>query len=340
LSKKAQERYGVKTKKAQGGSLASHVSAPASVNHAPDQKYHVSPLVKGRISELKVTVGDTVEKGQTLAVLRSIELGKARAAVQEAKARLDAAKSNFERAEKLKKKGIVSERRYLKAKQEFETAKADLNAARSELETYGVRGGSGPYYSLQSEISGRVIEQHASEGEVKGPSESLFVVADTSRVWVIGKVYERDISKVDKGMKASVTLEAYPSRTWRGTVDWVADVVDPKTRNLRVRIELENEKRTIRPGMFGGIHLRAKDADEVALVPVGAVQKVHGKQVVFVPGDKARHYKAKRVETGEEGKGMIEIRQGLKPGETYVTKGAFDLRATLTAASRSGGHHH
>jgi cobalt-zinc-cadmium efflux system membrane fusion protein len=340
LTEKAQQRYGLQTKQARGGRLASHVSAPASVKHAANQKIEISPLVKGRISEMKVTVGDRVEKGQTLAVLRSIELGKARAAVQRAKSHHEIAKSNFQRVEGLREKGIVSERRHLEAKREFESAKAKLSAARSELQTYGVGGGSGPYYTLESEIAGRVIEQNASEGEVKGPSDSLFVVANTESVWVIGEVFERDISKVEKRMEATVTLEAYPSRTWRGTVDWVADTVDTETRNLQVRVELSNKDGSLRPGMFGAVHLEATHPDKVALVPVGAVQKVHGQQVVFVPGDKPRHYRAQPVETGEEGKGMIEIRSGLEPGDTYITKGAFDLRATLTASSRSGGHHH
>ena len=340
LSQKAQERYKIETKNARGGRLSSHVSAPATVQFAPDRKQHVSPLVRGRISELKVTVGDTVKKGETLAVLRSIELGKARAAVQAAKSDLKIATSNFERVEKLNKKGIVSERRFLEAKQRLESARAALESARSELDTYGVSGGSGPYYTLESDIAGRIIKQTASEGEVRGPSETLFVVGQADPVWVIADVFERDIAKVERGMEASVTLEAYPSRTWRGTVDWVADTVDSKTRTLRARIELPNPDGTLRPGMFGAVHLTTDPPDKLALVPVGAVQKVDEQQVIFTPADEPRHYRAQPVETGAEEKGLSEIRSGLKPGATYVTRGAFDLRATLTASSRSGGHHH
>lgn len=340
LTEKAESRYELEVKQARGGSLADRVSAPAKVKHSPARKLHVTPLVKGRVSELHVTVGDRVEEGDPLAVMRSIELGRARAAVESATSDLEVARSNFERVEKLRADGIVSDRRFLEAKSEFESAKADLQAARSELETYGVGGGSGPHYTLTSEIDGRVIEQHVSEGEVKSPSESMLMVADNSPVWVVGRVYERDIPKVERGMKASVTLESYPSRTWRGEVDWVADTVDEETRNLRVRVELPNEEGTLRPGMFGRVHLEAEQAGEVPLVPVGAVQKVHDRQVVFVPGDKPHHYRAKSVETGEEGNGMVEVRSGLQPGDEFVTQGAFDLKATLTASSRSGGHHH
>ncbi len=341
LTEKAESRYELQTRQARGGSLADRVSAPAKVEHSPARKLHVTPLVRGRVSELHVTVGDRVEEGDPLAVMRSIELGRARAAVESAQSALEVARSNFERVETLEADGIVSERRFLEAKSEFESAKADLQAARSELETYGVGGGSGPHYTLTSEIDGRVIEQHVSEGEVKGPSASMLVVADNTPVWVVGRVYERDIPKVERGMDASVTLESYPSRSWRGEVDWVADTVDEETRNLQVRVELPNDEGRLRPGMFGAVHLEAEQTDEVALVPVGAVQRIHeGRQVVVVPGDEPRHYRATPVETGEEGDGMVEIGSGLQPGDEFVTKGAFDLRATLTAASRSGGHHH
>lgn len=340
LTKKAEERFGVETQKAEAGSLADRVTAPAKVEHDPSQKQKVSPLVSGRVSNLNVTVGDRVEQGQQLAVLRSIELGEARAEVEQAKSDLKIAKADFERVKELKAEGIASERRFLEAKQKLQTARADLSAARSTLQTYGVGGGQGPFYGLSSEIDGRVIEQFGSDGEVKGPNEPLFLLADNSPIWVIGDVYERDIANVEKGMTATVTLEAYPARTWRGTVDWVADTVDPETRNMAVRVELPNEDGAIRPGMFGAVHLEAKQSEKHALVPVGSVQKAHGETVVFVPGDKPRHYRAQSVETGAEAKGLVEIRSGLAPGDVYVTRGAFDLKATLTAASRSGGHHH
>jgi cobalt-zinc-cadmium efflux system membrane fusion protein len=341
LTEKAESRYELKVKQARGGSLVDRVSAPAKVKHSPDRKLHVTPLVKGRVSELHVTVGDRVEEGDPLAVMRSIELGRARAAVERATSDLEVARSNFERVEKLRADGIVSDRRFLEDKSEFESAKADLQAARSELETYGVGGGSGPHYTLTSEIDGRVIEQHVSAGEVKIPSEAMLMVADNSPVWVVGRVYERDIPKVERGMKATVTLASYPSRSWRGEVDWVADTVDEETRNLEVRVELPNEQGTLRPGMFGTVLLEADQTDEVAVVPVGAVQTVQdGRQVVFVPAGEPRHYRATPVETGEEGDGMVEIRSGLQPGDEFVTQGAFDLKATLTASSRSGGHHH
>ncbi len=340
LTEKALERYGIQTEKAERGRLEDRVSAPAKVQFVPSQKAHVSPLVAGRISELNATVGDRVERGDQLAVLRSVELGEARAAVDEAQAQFDIAETNFERVERLRDKGIVSEQKLLKAKQTRAEARARLKSARSTLETFGVGGGQGPFYGLQSELEGRVIKQRASEGETKKPGESLFVVADRSPVWVIGTVFERDINKVEPGMKATVTMQSHPSREWQGTVDWVADQVDDKTRNLEVRVELPNEDGSLKPGMFGTVHLEAQRQGEMALVPVGAVQKAHGQQMVFVPTDAPRTFRGVPVETGDESKGLVEIRSGLEPGDMYVTKGAFDLRATMTAASRSGGHHH
>ncbi|MFB6262880.1 MAG: efflux RND transporter periplasmic adaptor subunit [Bradymonadaceae bacterium] len=339
LSKRAVERYGIQVETARGGNLAGRVSATAKVRHEPSRVARVTPLVRGQVSELKVTVGDTVEAGQTLAVIRSSKLGKARAAVEAAQAEVEVARADYQRVKKLHEKNVVSERKLLDARQKKKTAEAKLAQARSTLEAFGVSGGSGPFYPIEAGVEGRVIEQKATVGEVKGPKSTLFRVASNQPVWVIGQITESDIRKVEPGMQATVTVQAYPARQWKGTVDWVADTVDRDTRTLEVRVELSNDDGALRPGMFGAVHVKPEKGSKYAVVPVGAVQQAHGQQVVFVPGEKDRHFRAQPVETGAERSGLVEIRNGLSAGDEFVTKGAFDLKATLTASSRSGGHH-
>ncbi|MFB6374668.1 MAG: efflux RND transporter periplasmic adaptor subunit [Bradymonadaceae bacterium] len=335
------EDYGVTVEKVQMGRLAEMVEATAKVKNDVERVAHISPFVKGQITKLYVSLGDRVEAGQTVARMQSVELGKARAAVQQAQAKLEVAESNFERQKKLKDKGIASERAFIEARGELKTARAELEAARAELQTYGVSGGSGPYYPLRSKIKGTVIEQHAAVGETKSSNDSLFVVADQSVAWVIGQVAEKDIHKVEKGMDAVVTMDAYPDRSWTGTVDWVADTVDEETRVLPVRIVLDNPERTLKPGMFGTVQLKPSNIpDPVPMVPVDAVQKVHGKDAVFVPGDKKGVFKPKQVEVGAESGGLVEITSGLSAGDEIVTAGAFDLKAALTAKGRSAAHSH
>lgn len=341
LDAEAIERVGIQVASVDTGSLRDDVQATAAVEHDVNRIAHIAPMVEGQISEVRATLGDTVEAGQTLAVMRSVELGQARSAVQEARAALEVARQNFERQQKLVDKGIAAERSFIEAEGELKTAKARYQAARSGLSALGVVGGSGPTYPLKSHIDGTIIEQHASIGETKGPQDELFVVADQSEVWIVGQVAEKDAHLVRPGMTALVTLDAYPDRTWEGTVDWIASTVDQKTRLLPVRVELDNPKNQLKPGMFATIHLSAKDATRtVPLVPVDAVQQLGNRNVVFVPGDHDGEFRAQPVELGTESGGLVEVIEGLSAKSKIVSDGAFDVKAAMTAGGRSAAHHH
>jgi cobalt-zinc-cadmium efflux system membrane fusion protein len=334
------ERYGLETSEAEAGRLAGRVTAPARIDYPPNKRAHISPLVSSRIAETHVSVGDRVDPGETLATLRSIELGRARAAVDEARAEREVAESNFERLKKLYEQDVVAERRFLAAKGELETARANLQAARSEIQTYGVSSGHGPFYSLTADVGGRVVSQHAAPGEVKSPSEPLFTVASADEVWVVADVSQAAIRKVEVGMSATVLVDAYPARSWKGKIDWVAQQVDDENRTLPIRVALSNKNGVLKPGMYADVLMFPGDSNKHALVPVGAIQKVHGRRVVFVPTDKPQTFKPVTVDVGAEQDGMAEILSGLAPGDSYVSSGAFDLKATATAAARSASHSH
>ncbi|MGM0577758.1 MAG: efflux RND transporter periplasmic adaptor subunit [Myxococcota bacterium] len=341
LAPEALERAGVRVKPVETGSLRDDVEATATVKHDVSRVAHISPLVEGQVVEVPTSLGDEVEVGQVVAVMRSVALGKARAAVQEARARVDVARSNFRRQRRLRKAGIASERSLVEAKGALREAEAGLEGAAARLETLGVKGGEGATYPLRSRIAGTVIEQHATLGEAKGPRDALFVVADDSEVWVVGRVYEKDIPKIHEGMKALVTLRAYPDRVWRGEIGWVGRSVDPDTRALPIRVTLDNPDGELRPGMFANIQLTSDDAGHThPLVPVDAVQRVGGEEVVFVPGEEEGVFVPRPVELGVESGGLVEILEGLEPGRPVVTAGAFDLKAALTASGRSAAHQH
>ena len=198
----------------------------------------------------------------------------------------------------------------------------------------------GSKYHLESDLSGEVIEQNASIGDVKAPGEPLFVVADDSEVWVVGRAFERDLGQIQKGQKALLSFDGYSNRQWKDEVAWVSRVVDRGTRNVKLRVVLDNKKGHLRAGMYGTIELRSTSTDSSnAVVPIDAVQKIGHRQFIFT-AEANRKYKARRVVLGEESGGMVTITSGIEPGDEYVRKGAFDLKATMTAGSRAGGHHH
>jgi len=325
----------------QEGVLKDALEVPAEVQLPPDHIAHVSPLVEGQLLNVKVGIGQEIKKGQALATLRSVTLGRARAEYARTTALRDVAKRTLERQEKLREEGISSERSYLDAKSAYEQAGAERSAARSGLSVFGAAGGSGPDMTLVSPIAGTLVERHATNGENVSPSDSLFIIADTSKVWVIGQAYERQLSRVVPEMKATLTLTAFPSKSWDGTVSYVGATITETTRTLPIRVELDNEDGLLRPGLFGRLRLfPAKGATPGVLVPLTAIQDLNGVPVIFVPGDEPGEFRSVPVTLGRENKVQVEVVKGLAANEAIVVEGGFILKSELIRGQLGHGHAH
>lgn len=342
LTPEAIKRAGVRVAPVAEGVGGEPVEIPAEVQPNPDRVAHVNPLVEGQLLTVNATFGDQVKAGAKLATLRSIALGDARAELVHARALMRIAKKELERQKTLRAERISSERALLKAQLDMEEAEAREDAALARLLVFGVKGGSGPDTALVSPISGVVLNRHATRGENVSPQQTLFVIADLSRVLVIGRVPERHVRQVRAGMKASLMLHAYPSRVWTGRVEVVDAALDEQTRTLAIRIALDNAEGLLKPGLYGSLRLTPADAggDHVALVPAEAVQQVGAQRVVFVPGDHGGAFARRAVTVGRRSGDMLEIVRGVKPGEPVVVSGAFVLKSELMRAQLGHGHAH
>jgi cobalt-zinc-cadmium efflux system membrane fusion protein len=335
------ERSGIQTEPVRAEQLVGGVDAPAEVQLNPDRTAHVTPMVPGQIDEVRVSLGDSVEANQVLATMRSVALGEARSSVANARAAVEVARSNFVRQEELKREGIGSQRAYLEAQGALRGAESDLAAANERLHVYGGRKGSGSTTTIRSPLSGTVIERHATPGEVVSDGSSLFMVSDLSRVWVVGRVYEQDVAAARIGAPAVVSLQAYPGRLWEGEVSYVSHTLDPHTRTLDVRVELDNPDGTLRPGLFGRISLsRDHDSPEqVPVIPQSAVQRIDGQTMVFVATDEVGVFVPTFVTLGARARGKVEVRDGVVEGDPVVVSGAFTLKSELLAGQISEGDH-
>lgn len=337
LSKLAIERSGIRLGEPVRQVLSGALVVPAEVRLDPDRTAHIHPIVQSQVASVRVKLGDDVEKGQVLAELRSVELGEAGADIAKARAEVQVAQDRLARQHQLVDAGVGAQRALVEAEGELKQAKAALRAAQARARIYGGAGGG----RVKSPIAGTVIERHATPGEVAAPDKSLFVVAAIEEVWVVGRVYEKDVGSVRKGAPAIVRLGAYPERSWKGTIDYVAPVLDETTRSAEVRVTLANPERALKPGLFGTIALGASDAGAPSLVvPEGAVQEVEGKTVVFAPGDEEGEFVAVPVVPGSRAQGLVEIVQGIAPGKKVVVAGAFTLKSALLASELEEGHEH
>lgn len=332
LTKQVVERSGIRWTKAERRHLARTISAPAEVAFDPDRTAHVGPLTEGRVTRVPVKVGDRVDRNAALAVLSSVAGAESRAALLQAQASLELARTNLRRQEELHASGLDTERVHQEAVAAVRRAEAEIEAARQ-------RAGLTGDLTLRSPLAGTVVERHATAGETVGPESKLFTVADLSRVWVIGRVYERDVGAVRVGTASRLTLEAYPGRNWNANLVYVAGALDHETRTLPVRVELENPDGALRPGLFGTLAIEAGDAIEALAVETASVQRIGNRTIAFVhqgTTEDRERFALREVQIGRAFGTFVEVTSGIQEGDAVVTTGSFTLKSQLLRDTLAG----
>ncbi len=327
LSAAAIERSEIRLEEATQEVLFGGVEVPAEVQLDPDRTAHVSPIFQGQIAEVRASIGDTVAANDVLVVLRSVALGETRAALAAAQAELLVAEENHQRQQELHEAGIGARRNLVAAEGSLAQARARLSGLRSRASVYG-RGGRGAQTAIRSPIAGRILARHATVGEVVDPGTTLFEIADLTRVWVMGRVFARDVESAQMGAPATLSLRSVPERNWTGTLDYVAPALDADTRTLPVRMVLDNEDGSLRPGLFGTLRLPGSDTTPALTIAATAVQSIEGEPYVFIPeGEEA--FRAVPMRIGRRDHGRVEVLEGLSAGDRYVASGAFVLKSEV-----------
>lgn len=345
------ERLELAVEPAQEGSARATVSAPGTVAFDPDRVARIGPRLSAKAVRVVRDLGESVEAGDTVAILDSVALGKAKARYLTARARLETARAAYRREKDLAAEKISSEAEVLEARARFVEARAERDALREELRLYGLSAEaigaiapSGPeplsYYRLTAPVSGVVQRRDLVPGQTVEPTEAPVHIVDTGQMWVWVDAFERDLPRLAPGQPVELSVRALPEAQFTGTVGWISRELDEKNRTVRLRAVVDNPAGLLRAGMFGTARIRTGTGASYALVPVDAVQTLEGRSVVFVPAGDEGRFRAQPVELGEEGGRGVEIRRGLLPGDPVVVAGAFDLKSALTARTRSAGHDH
>lgn len=302
---------------------------------------HVGPKTQGRVTDLRAELGSRVREGDILAHLESPDVGVTRSQLVEAEALLAIAQETFDRETRLEAAGISSRREVLDAEGQLRTIEASLRSAEERLRLFGAAAhGDGGHFDVVAPYDGVVVERHAGRGEVVGPADQLFTIADLTVLWIELDIFERDMSRVTEDQPVELTTAAWPGRSFPARIVYVADVLDAQSRTVRARVEVDNSDGALKPGMFATAFINTAAGRTVVAVPRDAVQNVEGQDVVWIPGDEAGAFLANPVLLGEElPGGMVAIEAGLTAGDPVVVAGAFTLKAEL-AKGEFGGHGH
>jgi membrane fusion protein, heavy metal efflux system len=316
------------------------VSTPGKVEANPNRLSHVVLPVAGRVAAVRVRLGDFVKQGDVVLTLESSDVDQAtstylqaeasvtqaRAALAKAQADLDRMRDLFEHNAVAKKELLNAEAVLAQSKAAVEQAQASSEQARRRLEILGVKPGQfGQRLEIRAPISGKVLEMSVAPGEFRNDTAaSLMTIADLSSVWVTSDVPESSIRMVQLGERVDIELTAYPGTRFSGRVKQIADTVDPQTRTVKVRAELDNREGSLRPEMFAQIRF-TNDVVKKPVVPVGAVLQGDGQNVIWrqeSPGV----FRQIPVTLGSRVGDRVAVLTGLRRGDRIVTDGVMLLR--------------
>jgi membrane fusion protein, heavy metal efflux system len=314
--------------------------------HPNENAYaEVGAPIASRVVEVSAAPGQSVSAGQVLAVLQSSEVGKARSDAISAQARLDLANKTLERKQRLGAERIVAQREIQEAEANVESATAELRAAKTTLRSLGLSGTDAerltdnPSFSLRTPVAGTVIDRDAVQGQLAEPSKALFRVGNLGRLWLMVHAFERDAVRVRTGSNARVAFAALPGRAFTGKVTVVGKQVEPDSRTVPVRIELENRDGLLRPGMSATAWLIVgQESGTVLAVPSASLQRLQERWIVFIPRSETE-FEMRQVGRGRDLGGEVEVLSGLQPRETVVVDGAFLLKAQAERAHGEGEEH-
>ena len=190
---------------------------------------------------------------------------------------------------------------------------------------------------VRAPISGTVLKKNADLQRYVATGENLYEIADLSEVWAMLEVYESDLRYLAVGQEVFITTQAYPGERYRGRVTLVEPVVDPRTRTVRVRAEVPNPLRRLKPNMYVSAELRSERRD-VLTVPAGAVLATGRNPVVWVE-EHENTFAPRTVVTGLEDGGVVEILGGLREGEQVAATGGFLLDSESALQAPAGVGH-
>ena len=345
ISPAAQRRMGLVVAGAAVAPLADVLTLAGAVQPIDSHVSRVRPLARGRITDVLVRLGDRVSSGQVLARLDNIEAGELASQYNTAQAELArlriqqaAMARQAERSRNLAAIGAVPQKELeaIEAERQgqqeaIRAQESTVSGLASRLQRFGVTEpgtATSSTTAIRAPFAGVVTAIQAAPGEVVDAASELLTVADLSRVYITGQVYEKDLGRVQVGQPATILVAAYPDVRFPGRVASISALLDPQTRTVAVRIEVINAGERLRLDMFASVELPTATKRNVLALPTEAIQQVEGKPTVFLRQD-ATHFIARSIQLGATVGGLTEVTGGLASGEVVVTKGAFQVKSTM-----------
>ena len=318
--------------------------AIGSIDFNEEMAVQVFTPYQGRIAATFASVGDDVKKGQTLFTLESPDLLQAESTLIAAAGVLELTTRNLARLRELYKTLAVSQHDLEQAVSDQQTAEGNLRAARDAVRIFGKTDAdvdhivtnriADPTLVVASPITGRVTARNAAPGLLVQPgvAPAPFTVANIDTMWMLADVPENDSPAFRIGQDVKVKIDAFPDRVFDGKITTIGAMVDPTTRRVLVRSEINNPQHELRSGMFANFTIGVAAPMQSPAIPLdGVVREGDGTMSVWITADRHRFVR-RTVKAGGQYGGYRQILDGVQIGELAATEGAIFLSNALAIA--------
>lgn len=346
LSPEEMRAGGVTVEPARTENRTGAFDTPAVLTLDDTRTARIGSIVDGVVVDADVQVGTRVARGTRLATIHSHMVHDAWAGYRRALAERRRAATELAfvteaeaRAARLLATKAVSRQQAERAQADRASAQEGLAIADSEvtraieeLEHLGIKPDSaltavpGETVPVDTTVGGVVLERLVTPGTAVTTGTPLFVVSDLSRLWAVAEIDEARLSALAVGRAAELTVGAYPDRRFSGRVTAIGDSVNPDTRRVTARIEIDNRDGALKPQMYANVRVPTGDAVAVVVVPASAVQKIDLQPVVFIETATGRFVR-RPVRIGTERDGLVEILDGLTTDDRVASTGTFLLKS-------------
>lgn len=313
-----------------GGAL----TLPATIEGDPQGMQVVSAAIGGRVVSLTRNLGQSVGRGQTLAIIESREAASLNAEIEAARARLALAETNLRREQRLFNERVSPEQDLIAARTAATEARIALRLAQQQVSAAGGGGGALNRIAIRAPLSGQVVARSVTLGQTVAADAELFRVADLGRVAVTLALSPADAGKVRPGSQIEIVSG---DRRSVARVDFVSPILDETTRLVTVIAVIDNHAGQWRVGEPVTSSIQVPGSGSTALlVPQSAVQTVEGRSTVFVRTEHG--FKATPVTLGSPNGDNVVVTSGLKGDEQLAGPNSFTLKAELGKGEAEHGH--
>ena len=299
------------------------------ITYNEDLTARITSPVGGRVTQIFAKVGDKTKSNQPLAAIDSPDFGQANADVMKAQSDLKLKQQSFERTKTLFEGEVIPKKEFEASEADLKQAEAEYQRALGRIKNYGLSKENN--FILSSKVAGVVTERQINPGSEVKPDNTtpLFIVSDPKKLWVNIEVPEKDLHKISLGQHLNIEASAYPHEAFKAKVILIAKVLDPDTRRVVVRCDIDNTDEKLKPQMY--IYATPLDGEEnFPFVPNDAVITEGVKNFIFVERSPGVIEK-RNIKIVHQGHINSFISEGVHEGERVVTTGALLLNSEFSS---------